>query len=162
MRRLTSRAAVVAMLALAGSWPVAVAAEEHGKPEKGGEAPKGEKEKEKGEKGKPEKGAAPVSLGMYYDVPDLMANLVTRARKPLFLKLTLSLQMAHQTDRPKLDAIMPRLIDGFQTYLREIHVEELGGSMGMYRLREELLWRATILALPVEIKDVLFKEMLVR
>ena len=51
MRRLTSRAAVVAMLALAGSWPVAVAAEEHGKPEKGGEAPKGEKEKEKGEKG---------------------------------------------------------------------------------------------------------------
>ncbi len=168
-------AALVFLLVFAGSWPGGAVAEEHGKPEKGGEAPKGDhgKPPEKGEHGKPpEKGdkgdkgdAKPgqlVSLGMYYDVPDLMVNLITTARKPVFLKLSLILQMGNEADRPKLDAIMPRLIDGFQTYLRQVHVEDLGGSMGMYRLREDLLLRASTLALPVEIKDVLFKEMLVR
>ena len=172
MRRLTSGLAVALTLALvaAGSWPMAAAAaEEHGKPEKGGEAAKpekgGEKEKGKGEKGKGEKDAKagpPVSLGMYYEVPELAANLSTSTKKPIYLKLTLSLQMANETDRPKLDAMIPLIVDGFQNYLRELRVEDLAGSMGVYRMREELLIRAATIALPVEIKDVLFKEMLVR
>lgn len=155
MRRLTSGVAVALALMLAGAG--AVRAEEHAKPEKGGEA-----KPEKGKDGKDAKGGPPVSLGMYYEVPELAANLSTNARKPVYLKLTLSLLMAKETDRPKLDALVPMLMDGFQNYLRELHVEDLGGSMGVYRMREELLTRATIIALPVEIKDVLFKEMLVR
>ena len=37
---------------------------------------------------------------------------------------------------------MPRLQDLFQTYLREMRPEELRGSAGIYRLREELIARA--------------------
>ncbi len=160
MRRLTSGMALIlmAVLALAGAWSPGAAANEPAKPEKGAEPAKPEKG------GEAPKVGQPVSIGMYYDMPDLMANLTTsaNARKPVFLKLTLSLQMEHETDRAKLDVIAPLLIDGLQNFLRELRVEDLGGSVGMYRLREELLLRAATIALPVQIKDVLFKEMLVR
>ncbi len=168
MRRLSVRLAVVLTLALAGALPAGARAEDHGKPpDKGGEA-HGDAH---GEAKKPEKGgdahgdgkdAAPVSLGMYYQVPELMANLSSSTKKPIYLKMTISLQMAKESDRAQLDIRVPLLIDGFQNYLRELSPEDLNGSMGIYRLREELLVRASTIALPIEIKDVLFKEVLVR
>ena len=57
---------------------------------------------------------------------------------------------------------MPRVIDNFQTYLRELRIDDLKGSAGMYRLREELLVRVNAAAAPAKITDVLFKEMLVQ
>ncbi len=57
---------------------------------------------------------------------------------------------------------MPRLQDLFQTYLREIRPEELRGSAGTYRLREELLARGNLAVAPARITDVLFTEMLVQ
>ena len=57
---------------------------------------------------------------------------------------------------------MPRLLDLFQTYLREMRPEELRGSIGTYRLREELMSRANIAAAPVRIQDLLFVELLVQ
>ena len=63
---------------------------------------------------------------------------------------------------PRLAAVMPRIIDNFQVYLRELRVEDLRGSGGIYRLREELLARVNAASAPVRVKDVLFKEMLVQ
>ncbi len=164
MRRLLVRLAMV--LTLAWVWSDTAMAEDHGKPpEKGADAHEEAKKPEKGgeTKGdKDDKGVAAVSLGMYYQVPELMANLSTSAKKPVYLKMTISLQMAKESDRAQLDIRVPLLIDGFQNYLRELSAEDLSGSMGIYRLREELLIRASTIALPIEIKDVLFKEVLVR
>jgi flagellar FliL protein len=53
-------------------------------------------------------------------------------------------------------------VDSFQVYLRELRVEDLKGSAGMYRLREDLLRRINEAARPVKISDVLFKEMLIQ
>jgi flagellar FliL protein len=57
---------------------------------------------------------------------------------------------------------MPRIIDNFQVYLRELRLDDLRGSAGIYRLREELLMRVNTAAQPVHVKDVLFREMLVQ
>ena len=57
---------------------------------------------------------------------------------------------------------MPRLQDLFTTYLRELRPDELRGSVGMHRLREELTARAAVAAHPVRVTDVLFVEMLVQ
>ena len=57
---------------------------------------------------------------------------------------------------------MPRIMDNFQVYLRELRIEDLKGSAGMYRLREELLTRVNAAAAPAKIQDVLFKEILVQ
>jgi flagellar FliL protein len=50
----------------------------------------------------------------------------------------------------------------FTTYLREMRPEELRGSAGTYRLREELLARANIAVSPARVTDVLFSEMIIQ
>jgi flagellar FliL protein len=40
--------------------------------------------------------------------------------------------------------------------------EELRGAAGTYRLREELIARASVAAAPAKVKDVLFTELLIQ
>ena len=99
---------------------------------------------------------------VFYDVPELLVNLNTGGRKSTFLKIRISLEVASLEDVTRVEQIMPRIIDNFQVYLRELRVEDLKGSAGMYRLREELLTRVSAAAAPAKVNDVLFKEMLVQ
>ena len=99
---------------------------------------------------------------VFYDLPDILVNLNGNGKKASFLKMTVSLELENQADVPKLQSVMPRIIDNFQIYLRELRAEDLKGSAGMYRLREELLLRVNAAAAPAKIVDVLFKEMLVQ
>ena len=99
---------------------------------------------------------------VFYDVGELLVNLNTGGRKSSFLKIRMSLELEDPNDIQRIESIMPRIIDNFQTYLRELRIEDLKGSAGMYRLREELLARASAAAAPVKVSDVLFKEMLVQ
>jgi flagellar FliL protein len=100
---------------------------------------------------------------IFYDgVPDMLVNLNTGGRKSNFLKLKVSLQIENKDDIPKIQAIQPRVVDTFQTYLRELRLEDLKGSAGLYRLREELLLRINAAVSPARIDDVLFQEMLVQ
>ena len=57
---------------------------------------------------------------------------------------------------------MPRILDLFQGYLREMRPEELRGTASTYRLREELLARTNIAAAPARVTAVLFSEMIVQ
>jgi len=99
---------------------------------------------------------------VYYSLGDLLVNLSGEGKHPNFLKVKISLELADEKDLPLMDAIKPRIVDNFQVYLRELRIEDLRGSAGMYRLREELLMRVTEAAAPVRIRDVLFQEMLVQ
>ncbi|MBI1208579.1 MAG: flagellar basal body protein FliL [Azospirillum sp.] len=99
---------------------------------------------------------------IFFDVPDMLVNLNTSGRRPTFLKVSISLQINRHSDQGALEKVMPRIIDNFQVYLRELRLEDLKGSAGMYRLREELLTRVAAAAYPVKVKDVLFREMLIQ
>ena len=57
---------------------------------------------------------------------------------------------------------MPRLQDLFTTYLREMRPEELRGSSGTQRLREELIARANLAVAPARVADILFIELLLQ
>jgi len=103
-----------------------------------------------------------VQDATFYDVPELLVNLSTGGRKASFLKMKISLELDNAADIPKIEFVMPRIVDNFQVYLRELRIEDLKGSAGMYRLREELLKRVSAAAAPVKVNDVLFKEMLVQ
>jgi flagellar protein FliL len=106
--------------------------------------------------------AAPVAKPLvFFDLPDFLVNLNSGGRKSNFLKLTVSLQIEKQEDTLRLQAVMPRIIDNCQIFLRELRVEDLRGSGGIYRLREEMLSRINAVS-PVKVEDVLFKEMLVQ
>ena len=78
------------------------------------------------------------------------------------MKLQARLELARKEDIAVVQAAMPRLLDLFHTYLREMRPDELRGSAGTYRLREELTARGNIAAAPARITDVLFTEMLVQ
>ena len=103
----------------------------------------------------------PVEV-VFFDLPEILVNLNTSGRKSTFLKIRVSLELENAEDVARIEAVMPRIIDNFQVYLRELRVEDLKGSAGMYRLREELLTRVTLAAAPSKVSDVLFKEMLVQ
>ena len=98
----------------------------------------------------------------YVELPDMVANLNSNAHKPSYVKLTAKVEVAKPEDAEKVKAALPRLQDMMQTYLREMRPEELRGSAGTYRLREELLVRANAAVAPARISDVLFTQMLIQ
>lgn len=116
-------------------------------------------------KAEPQKQAAGAKIteeAAFFDAPDMVINITDAGGRQRFLKLSLSLELAQAADEPALKVVMPRVTDQFQTYLRELKVEDLRGSAGIYRLRQELLSRVRTAAKPVDVRDVLFREILVQ
>lgn len=99
---------------------------------------------------------------VFMDLPDIVANLNTGGRRAAFVKLKAKLELSKPEDQAVLTAAMPRVLDLFQGYLREMRPEELRGTAGTYRLREELLARTNLAAPPVHVTAVLFTEMIVQ
>ena len=114
-----------------------------------------------GDEGQSEEDAM-LKNAVFYDMEELLVTLSAEGREATFLKIKISLELEKQEDVPKLESLLPRVIGNFQIYLRELRIEDLKGSAGMYRLREELLRRVTASVAPIKINDVLFKEMLVQ
>jgi flagellar FliL protein len=106
----------------------------------------------------------------FLEMPEIVTNLNAPGRRAVFVKLRSKLELAQPEDGAVVQAAMPRLLDLFQTYLREVRPEELRGSAGTQRLREELVARANIAvaqagrsdAQQIRVNDVLFMEILVQ
>ena len=99
---------------------------------------------------------------VYYNMPEILVNLNAAGRRSSFLKMSISLELENATDIPRIQAVMPRIVDNMQAYLRELRAEDLRGSAGLFRLREELLARVNAAAQPAKVNDVLFQEVLVQ
>lgn len=112
----------------------------------------GEEQKKVEKEGKP----------VFFSLGDILVNLSGEGKRLNYLKLKVSLELTNEKDVPVMETLKPRIIDNFQAYLRELRVEDLRGSAGLYRLREELLMRVNETAHPVRVKDVLFQEMLIQ
>ncbi|MGE5502942.1 MAG: flagellar basal body-associated FliL family protein [Actinomycetota bacterium] len=106
--------------------------------------------------------AKAVQAAVFMDLPEMLVNLQSSGRKQAFLKLRVALELEAVTDQPRIEQLMPRIVDNFQVYLRELRIEDLQGAAGMHLLREELLSRVNAAVKPVKVNDVLFKEMLVQ
>ena len=98
----------------------------------------------------------------YYDVPDIIVNIQSADGSPAYLKLSSSLELNTADEKPGIAALMPRIVDQFQGYLRELRIDDLKGSAGVVRLKEELLRRINAAAAPYRVRDVLLKEMIVQ
>jgi flagellar FliL protein len=96
------------------------------------------------------------------DLPEIVANLNAGPRRTAFVRLKARLELASKSDEAAVVAAQPRMQDLFQTYLRDMRPEELRGSAGTYRLREELIARANIAVAPARVTEILFIELLVQ
>ncbi len=99
---------------------------------------------------------------VYYDIPEMLVNLNSSGRKTGYLKIAVSVEVGSEADAGQLETVLPRIVDSFQVYLRELRVEDLSGSAGLQRLREELLMRVSNAATPTVVRDILFREMLIQ
>ncbi|MBX7200207.1 MAG: flagellar basal body-associated FliL family protein [Rhodospirillaceae bacterium] len=97
-----------------------------------------------------------------YELPDMLVNIDTGSRAKSFLKIKASVELNNEADIERVVAVLPKIVDNFQVYLREMKQEDLAGAAGMYKLREELLIRINAAVRPVQVKDVLFKEFIVQ
>ena len=96
-------------------------------------------------------------------MPEVLVNLSTvGADRTQYLKVKVVLEIPDAALSPQIEQTMPRVMDAFQTYLRELRPTDLDGSAGLYRLKEELTRRINSAIAPSRITAVLFKEIVVR
>ena len=106
--------------------------------------------------------AHPTSTSAFIDIPRLTVNLATTGNQRALLQIALSLEIKDAAMAPAITAELPRVLDAVQVFLRELRVEDLAGTRGTMRIKEELLTRVNAAIAPEKVDDVLFKEMLVQ
>ncbi len=102
----------------------------------------------------------PEKPKFYYDLPEMLVNLNSQSSQ--FLKLQVALEIADESVSNSLEPQLPRILDTFQIYLRELRSEDLEGSAGVYRLKEELLRRINLAISPRRVDRILFKEIIIQ
>jgi len=106
---------------------------------------------------------AHVKPATFVDMPDVLVNLANSGtERTQYLKVKVVLELPDAEAVPKIQPLMPRVMDAFQTYLRELRPTDLDGSAGLYRLREELTRRVNLAVAPSHVTAVLFKEIVVQ
>ena len=99
----------------------------------------------------------------FFDVPEVLVNLAASGgERAQYLKVKIVLELPDATLQPHVQATLPRVMDTFQTYLRELRPSDLDGSAGLYRLKEELTRRVNVAIAPSRINAVLFKEIVIQ
>jgi flagellar FliL protein len=98
----------------------------------------------------------------FSDMTDILVNIQSNDGAPAYLKLAVSLELADDAEKTALQPLLPRITDQFQAYLRELRLDDLKGSAGVLRLKQELLRRVNVAAAPYKVRDVLLKEMIVQ
>lgn len=119
-----------------------------------GQDTKTEKEKEKKEQKEQE--------DIFVDMEEFIVNLTSENSNPSFLKMTVTIHVKGKDEAGEISAQTPVIRDMFQIYLRELRSEDLKGSAGVFRLKEELLLRINKALYPTKVEDILFKEILVQ
>ena len=102
-----------------------------------------------------EDGPAPI----FYDMPEIVVRL--DGGQGQYLKLATVLDLSSDKAPEAIKRIEPRLVDLMQTYLIDLKPDDLKGTAGMYRVRQELLRRIND-AVPGSTRDVLFKTLILQ
>jgi flagellar protein FliL len=115
-----------------------------------------------GSSNKKEEVAAPKPA-TFVDLPEVLVNLSNAGSdRTQYLKVKITLEIPDKELATQIQPMMPRVMDAFQTYLRELRPTDLDGSAGLYRLKEELTRRVNTAVAPNKITAVLFKEIVVQ
>ena len=99
---------------------------------------------------------------VFFALPAITVNLENVAGRQQYLKLKATLELRDQGEISRIEPLMPRVLDAFQVYLRELRTTDIEGSAGMFRLKEELQRRINVAVYPVEVRKILFEEILIQ
>jgi flagellar FliL protein len=100
-------------------------------------------------------------INYFYDLGDLVVNLSNNSSKSSYLKIDLTFYLFNQNDSEVIQNMLPIIKDSFQLFLRELRIDDVNGSGGAFYVKAELLKRANNILTPVQVKDILIRELLV-
>jgi flagellar FliL protein len=103
-----------------------------------------------------------VAPAFFINLPDITVNLSTVDARASFVRLSVSLQVPEERMIAEIQPQLPRVLDAFQVYLRELRMSDLQGSAGLFRLKEELQRRINIAVYPAHVDEVLFRSLVVQ
>jgi flagellar protein FliL len=107
--------------------------------------------------------APPAKPPVFLDVPEVLVNLANSpGERVQYLKVKVVLEVKDQPLVAQIQPTMPRVMDLFQTYMRELRPGDLNGSVGLFRLKEELTRRVNAAISPNQVNAVLFKEIIIQ
>ena len=107
--------------------------------------------------------APPPKPPAYVEVPDMLVNLIgLPGERVQYLKAKIVLEVKEEKQAEAIKPSLPRVIDIFQTYLRELRPSDLSGSAGLFRLKEDLTRRVNAAVAPNQVSAVLFKEVVIQ
>ncbi len=100
----------------------------------------------------------------FLELPEITTNLanIPGQERPVYLRIKIALEVEDQKMIADIQPMMPRIVDNFQIYLRELRPSDLESSSKLYRLKEELIRRINVAVHPAKVEAVLFKEILVQ
>lgn len=99
---------------------------------------------------------------IYHDFDEMIINLNTENKGVSFLKIRLTLEVEGRDNLNAVVKFTPKIKDTFQLYLRELRPSDMQGSVGLYRLKDELILRINKIIYPSHVNDILFKDVLVQ
>ena len=109
--------------------------------------------------GEPELAVDDAPAPIFYDMPEIVVRL--DGGQGQYLKLATVLDLSSDKAPQAIKRIEPRLVDLMQTYLIDLKPDDLKGTAGMYRVRQELLRRINDVV-PGSTRDVLFKTLILQ
>lgn len=99
---------------------------------------------------------------LFVPIPDLLINLKSNKQRPVFLKVSLVLEIHDPKIKEVIENLRPKMVDQFQVFLRDLDTADVTGASNLQRLRQELLVRVNAVAAPYKVQDVLIKDFLVQ
>jgi flagellar FliL protein len=92
------------------------------------------------------------------DVPPMIVNLRTTNGEPRYLKIRFMLEAKSAAKVDKLKEKLPVIIDAYQPFLRELRRRTSPAPPRSFRIKEEMLVRASEAAGKGMVKDVLLQD----
>ncbi len=102
---------------------------------------------------------AGVQSASYIEVPPLIVNLRSGDGAARFLKLRFDIVAADPGKSEEVKEKLPVILDALQPFLRELRPEDLNGSAAVFRVKEEMMARATQVLGANMVRDVLIQDL---
>ena len=99
----------------------------------------------------------------FLDLEPITVNLRAGSENNLaWLRIKVTLEVKGQNNYDLLKKMTPKVMDVFQTYLKELKKSDLDGSFGIYKIKDEMMMRINVILAPAQIENILFQEFILQ
>ena len=98
------------------------------------------------------------TITVFYDLPEISVQLQSADSQNAVVKIKINIELSKMGDIKTIESLMPQITDAAVTHISELSQNEISGAEGLYWLKEELLYRLSLIAAPVKISNLNFKR----